>query len=72
VIVAGAAVKLEIEASATTESVVLPCTSPDVAVIVVAPVATAVDIPPVSIVAIAVDELDHVTDDVTSPVLPSV
>jgi hypothetical protein len=72
VTVIGEAVKLEIEGAATTVSVASPCTEPDVAVMVAEPAATAVAFPAASMVAAAEDELDHVTDVVTSPVLPSV
>jgi hypothetical protein len=72
VIVAGEAVKLAIEANATTESSDVPCNDPDVAVIVADPGATAVAPPAASIVATAVEELDQVTDEVMSPVPPSV
>jgi hypothetical protein len=72
VIVPGVAVKPEIAASGTTVSVAVPCTASDAAVIVAEPAATAEANPPASIVAMPAEELDQVTEDVTSPVLPSV
>ena len=57
--------------AALTVSVAAPLSPFSEAVTVDEPAATAVAIPPVAMVATAADELVHVTDEVTSPLDPS-